>query len=51
MYLLCNNDFGAVLNCVFPSAVITNCRFGSFLLRGCNLKGKDLSISKPRDNF
>lgn len=42
---------GAVLSCVFSSAAITDCRFGSFLLKGCSLKGKDLSFSKPRDNF
>lgn len=49
MSLLCNNDVEAVLNCVFPSTTITNFRVESFLLRGCNLKGKDLSFSKPSD--
>lgn len=43
--------WGAVLYCVFASAAVTNCRLGSFLLKGCNPKEKDLSFSRTRDNF
>lgn len=51
MSLLSSTATGAVLCWAVLSTATTNCRFRSFLLKSCNSKEKDLSFSRPRDNF